>query len=131
MRVDELLATQRPVFSVEFFPPKTPTGFELLFETVEALKPLEPDYVSVTYGAGGATRDGTVEMVERIKREHGIEAMAHLSCVGETRDGLAAILERFAELGLTQVGLSRHDAGSVHAAFVEWAGVRRRGRSAR
>jgi methylenetetrahydrofolate reductase (NADPH) len=109
MRIDELLETQRPVFSVEFFPPKTPTGFELLFETVEALKPLEPDYVSVTYGAGGATRDGTVEIVERIKREHGIEAMAHLSCVGETRDGLAAILERFAEIGVENVLALRGD----------------------
>ncbi len=109
MRIDELLASQRPVFSVEFFPPKTPTGFELLFETVEALKPLEPDYVSVTYGAGGATRDGTVEIVERIKREHGIEAMAHLSCVGETREGLATILGRFAEIGVENVLALRGD----------------------
>jgi methylenetetrahydrofolate reductase (NADPH) len=109
MRIDELLATQRPVFSVEFFPPKTPTGFELLFETVEALKPLEPDYVSVTYGAGGATRDGTVEIAERIKSEHGIEVMAHLSCVGETREGLAAILDRFEAIGVTNVLALRGD----------------------
>ena len=94
MRIDELLATQRPVFSIEFFPPKTPAGVEQLFETVQALKPLGPDYVSVTYGAGGATRDGTVEIAERIKSDHGIEVMAHLSCVGETRAGLAAILDR-------------------------------------
>ncbi len=109
MRIDELLATQRPVFSVEFFPPKTETGLDLLFETVEALKPLEPDYVSVTYGAGGATRDGTVEISERIKREHGIEVMAHLSCVGETRDGLAAILDRFASIGIDNVLALRGD----------------------
>jgi methylenetetrahydrofolate reductase (NADH) len=109
MRIDELLATQRPVFSVEFFPPKTPTGFELLFETVEALKPLEPDYVSVTYGAGGATRDGTVEIAERIKSEHGIEVMAHLSCVGETRDGLRAILDRFEGIGVENVLALRGD----------------------
>ena len=109
MRIDELLATQRPVFSVEFFPPKTEPGLDLLFETVEALKPLEPDYVSVTYGAGGATRDGTVEISERIKREHGIEVMAHLSCVGETRDGLAAILDRFASIGIDNVLALRGD----------------------
>jgi methylenetetrahydrofolate reductase (NADPH) len=109
MRIDELLATQRPVFSVEFFPPKTETGLELLFETVEALKPLEPDYVSVTYGAGGATRDGTVEIAERIKREHGLEVMAHLSCVGETRDGLAEILGRFEEIGIANVLALRGD----------------------
>ena len=71
MRIDELLATQRPVFSIEFFPPKTPAGVEQLFETVQALKPLGPDYVSVTYGAGGATRDGTVEIAERIKSDTG------------------------------------------------------------
>ena len=109
MRIDELLESQRPVFSVEFFPPKTPTGFELLFDTVEALKPLEPDYVSVTYGAGGATRDGTVEIAERIKREHGIEVMAHLSCVGETREGLRAILDRFDSIGVENVLALRGD----------------------
>ncbi len=67
MRIDELLERQRPVFSVEFFPPKTDAGVADLFETVEALEPLRPDYVSVTYGAGGATRDGTVEIAERIR----------------------------------------------------------------
>jgi methylenetetrahydrofolate reductase (NADPH) len=109
MRIDELLANQRPVFSVEFFPPKTEPGLELLFETVEALKPLEPDYVSVTYGAGGANRDGTVEIAERIKRDHGLEVMAHLSCVGETREGLASLLDRFAEIGIDNVLALRGD----------------------
>jgi len=109
MRIDELLANQRPVFSVEFFPPKTEEGLAMLFETVEALKPLAPDYVSVTYGAGGATRDGTVEISERIKRDHGLEVMAHLSCVGETRDGLAAILQRFADIGVDNVLALRGD----------------------
>jgi methylenetetrahydrofolate reductase (NADPH) len=108
MRIDELLATQRPVFSVEFFPPKTPTGYELLFETVEALKPLEPDYVSVTYGAGGTTREGTVEIAERLKAD-GIEVMAHLSCVGETRDGLRALLDRFTAIGIENVLALRGD----------------------
>ena len=109
MHIDELLTTQRPVFSIEFFPPKTPEGLELLFETVAALKPLGPDYVSVTYGAGGATRDGTVEIAERIKRDHGIEVMAHLSCVGETREGLADILDRFERIGIENVLALRGD----------------------
>ena len=117
MRIDDLLTNKRPVFSVEFFPPKTPTGFELLFETVEALKPLQPDYVSVTYGAGGATRDGTVEIARRIKSEHGIEVMAHLSCVGETRDGLSSILDRFAEIGIENVLALRGDPPRGEAAF--------------
>ena len=109
MRIDELLAIQRPVFSVEFFPPKTDQGVAQLFETVAALKPLQPDYVSVTYGAGGSTRDGTVEMVERISRDYGIETMAHLSCVGETRAGLRAILDRFAAVGVHNVLALRGD----------------------
>jgi methylenetetrahydrofolate reductase (NADPH) len=109
MRIDELLANKRPVFSVEFFPPKTDEGVAQLFETVEALKPLAPDYVSVTYGAGGATRDGTVEVAKRIRDEHGLEVMAHLSCVGETQEGLAAILERFAGIGIENVLALRGD----------------------
>jgi methylenetetrahydrofolate reductase (NADPH) len=72
VRINQLLAQKRPVFSVEFFPPKTPEGVAQLFETVEALKPLEPDYVSVTYGAGGATREGTVEISTKIKEDHGL-----------------------------------------------------------
>jgi len=109
MRINELLTSKRPVFSIEFFPPKTDEGLEHLFETVKALKPLEPDYVSVTYGAGGATRDGTVEIADRIKREHGIEVMAHLSCVGETREGLESILERFDGIGIENVLALRGD----------------------
>jgi len=109
MHIDELLSRQRPVFSIEFFPPKTPEGMEALFETIAALEPLQPDYVSVTYGAGGATRDGTVEIAERIKRDHGIEVMAHLSCVGETREGLAAILDRFERIGIENVLALRGD----------------------
>jgi methylenetetrahydrofolate reductase (NADPH) len=109
MRINELLARQRPVFSVEFFPPKSDEGVKQLYDTVEALKPLEPDYVSVTYGAGGATRDGTVEAAERIKTEYGLEVMAHLSCVGETQEGLAGILDRFAAIGIENVLALRGD----------------------
>jgi methylenetetrahydrofolate reductase (NADPH) len=109
MRIDELLARQTPVFSVEFFPPRSEEGLTMLVDTVEALKPLEPDYVSVTYGAGGSTRDGTVEMVTRMKDEFGLEPMAHLSCVGETRAGLRALLERFRDAGIENVMALRGD----------------------
>lgn len=117
MRINELLARQRPVFSIEFFPPKTPEGVSQLFETVAALKPLAPDYVSVTYGAGGATREGTVETAARITREHGIEVMAHLSCVGETQEGLEAILNRFAEIEIENVLALRGDPPRGEADF--------------
>jgi methylenetetrahydrofolate reductase (NADH) len=109
MRIDEILAGGEPCFSIEFFPPKTDDGLAALFATVEALRPLEPDFVSVTYGAGGATREGTVEIAERIRREHGLETMAHLSCVGETREGLVAILDRFAAVGVENVLALRGD----------------------
>jgi methylenetetrahydrofolate reductase (NADPH) len=117
MRIDEILATSRPVFSIEFFPPRTPEGVEGLFETVEALKPLEPSFVSVTYGAGGGTRDGTVEIATRIKRDHGLEAMAHLSCVGETREGLVDILGRFEAAGIENILALRGDPPRGEAEF--------------
>jgi methylenetetrahydrofolate reductase (NADPH) len=109
MRIDAILSTGRPVFSFEFFPPRTPEGVETLFETVEALKPLEPSFVSVTYGAGGATRDGTVEIATRIKSEHRLETMAHLSCVGEPTDGLVEILDRLQAAGIDNILALRGD----------------------
>jgi methylenetetrahydrofolate reductase (NADPH) len=117
MRIDELLATRRPVFSFEFFPPRTPEGLETLYETVRTLAPLEPAYVSVTYGAGGATRDGTVEISRAIKQEHGIETMAHLSCVGETQDGLREILRRLEDSGIENVLALRGDPPRGEAEF--------------
>ena len=110
MRIDEILAgSDEPVFSIEFFPPRDSEGVQRLFETVETLKPLAPSYVSVTYGAGGATRDGTVEIATRIKRDHGLEVMAHLSCVGETESGLVEILDRFEAAGIENVLALRGD----------------------
>ena len=109
MRIIDALSGGEPVFSFEFFPPKTDEGVEQLFGAVEALKALSPSYVSVTYGAGGATREGTSEIAERIKRDYGIETMAHLSCVGETREGLKSILDRFAAAGIENVLALRGD----------------------
>jgi methylenetetrahydrofolate reductase (NADPH) len=109
MRIDELLAAKRPCFSFEFFPPRTEEGLETLYETIRTLGPLEPGYVSVTYGAGGATRDGTVDISRTIKQEHGIETMAHLSCVGETREGVREILARLERAGIENVLALRGD----------------------
>jgi methylenetetrahydrofolate reductase (NADPH) len=109
MRIDETLGRPEPVFSIEFYPPKTAEKVDELFETVEALKPLAPDFVSVTYGAGGATRDGTAEIATRIKQDHRLEAMAHLSCVGETLEGLTEILDRFQAAGIENVLALRGD----------------------
>jgi methylenetetrahydrofolate reductase (NADPH) len=123
MRITEALeATPEPVFSFEFFPPKTDEGVAQLFETVEALRPLQPDYVSVTYGAGGGTREGTIEIATRIKRDYGIETMAHLSCVGETREGLEEILDRFAGAGIQNVLALRGDPPRGETEFEQPAG---------
>ena len=117
MRIADLLERQRPVFSFEFFPPKTDEGQQTLRNTLEVLKDDEPDYVSVTYGAGGTTRNRTVEITKTVKRDFGIEAMAHLSCVGETRAGLAAILDRFAAIGIENVLALRGDPPRGEAAW--------------
>src|SRR4028119_996873 len=94
MRISDLLARRRPVFSFEFFPPKSDEAAAQLEKTIADLHPLEPDFVSVTYGAGGSTREKTLDIVTRIKRDTGIEAMAHLTCVGSTKDELRSVLDR-------------------------------------
>jgi methylenetetrahydrofolate reductase (NADPH) len=109
VRIDRMLARGRPTFSFEFFPPKTPAGEAALLETVLELRPLEPDFVSVTYGAMGSNRGQVIELVTKIKHEIGIEAMAHLSCTGHTREELAAVLDRFAAAGLDNVLALRGD----------------------
>lgn len=109
MRIRELLATGRPSFSFEFFPPKTEEGSTHLLRTIESLSDLRPTYVSVTYGAGGSTRDLTIDLVRRIKAQFGIEAMAHLTCVGSHRDQIRAIVDRLAESGIENVLALRGD----------------------
>lgn len=94
MLIRDRLAHKRPVFSFEFFPPKDEKGERVLWRSLEQLAPLGPDFVSVTYGAGGSTRTRTVDLVGRIKQELGIEPLAHLTCVGSTRDELAAVVDR-------------------------------------
>src|SRR5579863_1336635 len=87
-------ALRLPVVSFEFFPPKTEEGDRTLLEkTIPALKEANPDYCSVTYGAGGGTRDKTLMIVDRIQREHSLTALAHLTCVNHTRDEVHAVLE--------------------------------------
>ncbi len=117
MRIPELLGGPEPCFSFEFYPPKTEAGVDELFAAVADLNRLGPSFVSVTYGAAGSTREGTVEVTTRIKREHGIETMAHLSCVGETLEGLEAILDRLADAGIENVLALRGDPPRGQADF--------------
>jgi methylenetetrahydrofolate reductase (NADPH) len=119
MRIDEIIATRGPTFSVEFFPPKSEEATEQLYATARELAPLEPDFVSVTYGAGGSTRDGTVEITRALRDELGFQTMAHLSCVGETTEGLAATLDRIAEAGIENVFALRGDPPRGQEDFVQ------------
>jgi len=109
MRISERLRAGAPCFSFEFFPPKTDEGVDNLFEAVRELAALEPGFVSVTYGAGGSTRQRTLETVTRIKSETGVEAMAHVACIGHTRGEVREILERLHEAGLENVLCLRGD----------------------
>jgi methylenetetrahydrofolate reductase (NADPH) len=110
MRIDQILATaDEPVFSFEFFPPKTDEGEQNLRAAISALRELEPAFVSVTYGAAGSGRGLTLELTKWIKRELGIEAMAHLSCVGSSRDELCVILDSLADAGIENVLALRGD----------------------
>src|SRR5690348_8109223 len=110
MRIDQILErAHEPVFSFEFFPPKTDEGERNLREALWALRELQPDFVSVTYGAGGSTRGLTLELTKWIKQELGIEAMAHLSCVGATGDELCVILDSLVGAGIENVLALRGD----------------------
>src|SRR3954451_15346841 len=117
MRIDEILEERRPVFSFELFPPKTDEGMENLWRAASQLKHDEPAFVSVTYGAGGSTRDRTITIVKRIKQELGLEAMAHFTCVDATVDELRATLDQMRDAGI-ESGLPRRGAPPKGAS--EW-----------
>ena len=110
MRIDEIISADgRPVFSFEFFPPKTEQGEANLRGALAELRELEPDFVSVTYGAGGSTREKTIDIVSHIKRDYGLETMAHFTCVGSTVDDLRGTLGRMRDAGIDNVLALRGD----------------------
>ncbi len=109
MRIDQILAGEGPVFSFEFFPPKTEAGEQNLYAALSELRTLEPAFVSVTYGAGGSSREKTIGIVKRIKDEFGLEAMAHFTCVGATVAELRATLDEMQAAGIDNVLALRGD----------------------
>ena len=103
-------AAGKPVISFEFFPPKTEEGDRTLLEkTIPALMNAQPDYCSVTYGAGGSTRDKTLMIVDRIQKEHQLTAVAHLTCVNSTQEQIRQLLGQIRELGVKNVLALRGD----------------------
>ena len=117
MRIDRLLEDRRPAFSFEFFPPKTDEGMEALWNALADLRRDDPAFVSVTYGAGGSTRERTLEVVKRLRSELGLEAMAHFTCVGATVDELRATLDEMHDAGVENVLALRGDPPNGEA---EW-----------
>ena len=110
MRIDELLATSdEPLFSFEFFPPKTEKGEENLVQALKDLVRLDPAFVSVTYGAGGSTREKTVDIVSEINAKYGLEAMAHLTCVNATTEELRGTLDQMRDAGVVNILALRGD----------------------
>jgi len=109
MKIKAILENVRPSFSFEFFPPKDSEGFDKLFTTISQLKPCQPTYVSVTFGAGGSTRTKTIDLVGRIKNEIGLESMAHLTCVGSDKEYIATILDTLQAQGIQNILALRGD----------------------
>jgi len=100
VKLADLYARPGLTLSVEFFPPKTDKGEENLFHEIEIIKRLKPAFCSVTYGAGGSTREKTVDLVDRIHRECGLEVMCHLTVVGQSKDDARAVLKRLKKKGI-------------------------------
>ncbi|MEX1024217.1 MAG: methylenetetrahydrofolate reductase [NAD(P)H] [Planctomycetota bacterium] len=110
MTIPDLFGRGRPVFSFEFFPPKSDEAARGLMKTIADLKAMhQPDFVSVTYGAGGSTRDRTLELVSRVQGDLGLTAMAHLTCVGHDRAELASVVDRLRSRGVRNVLALRGD----------------------
>ncbi|HUQ41264.1 MAG TPA: methylenetetrahydrofolate reductase [NAD(P)H] [Candidatus Limnocylindrales bacterium] len=122
MRIADRLRQPEPTFSFEFFPPRTPEAVERLYATARELKALSPTFVSVTYGAGGSTRELTVDLVTRMKHELGLETMAHLTCVGHTAAELGEVLDRLVEGGIENVLALRGDPPKGETRFVKTEG---------
>lgn len=128
MRIDRLFARGEPLFSFEFFPPKDDAGAERLFETISALRELEPAFVSVTHGAGGSARDDrTVRFVERIRRETGLLPMAHLTCRDSTVDDLLEEIRQYRRAGIENVLALRGDPPNGEGVFTPHPGGLRYG----
>ena len=109
MRISDALATQRPFFSFEFFPPRDDAGSRQLFATIEALAPLRPAFVSITYGAGGSTRARTVALAKQIQQQIGVTVVAHVTCVGASRADLRALFDDLARAHIENVLALRGD----------------------
>lgn len=118
--ISELFAQSRPLRSLEFFPPKDDAGVESLRATATALKRMNPDFVSVTYGAGGTTRDRTAQVSDFLRRDFSFTVMPHLTCVGHTRDDLNGVADRIHMSGFRNIMTLRGDPPKGETTFTPY-----------
>ena len=119
MKIADLYGQGRPVFSFEFFPPKTDQAAEDLYEAVAELKErYHPDFISVTYGAGGSTRERGISVSERIQRELGLNVLAHLTCTDHSASDLDRVIDELVGNGVNNILALRGDAPAGSAKFV-------------
>jgi len=109
MHIKNILQQRSTVFSFEFFPPKTPKASERLFQSISQLQELKPGYISVTYGAGGSTRELTHDLIVRLKKQTDFTIVSHLTCVGSTRDQILQILQTYDAAGIQNIMALRGD----------------------
>jgi len=109
LKIDEILGQDRPLLSFEFFPPKKPESEYILHETVEVLSRFSPDFVSVTYGAGGSTKDNTLRWTLDIKEKYGLDVMMHLTCIASSREDIQGIATTLKESGIRKILALRGD----------------------
>lgn len=119
MHIAEILKQSAPHFSFEFFPPKTEESSRALFESIKELTPLKPSYVSVTYGAGGSTRQLTQDLIVRLRKETQLTIVSHLTCVGAGKDEIKEILSKYNENGIRNIMALRGDAPKGQSHFVQ------------
>ena len=119
MHIKDILNNNKPALSFEFFPPKTEKASNALFDSISKLAPLNPAYVSVTYGAGGSTRELTHDLIVKIKKETKITVISHLTCVGASKFEIHKILEQYAESGISNIMALRGDPPKVEKKFTQ------------
>jgi methylenetetrahydrofolate reductase (NADPH) len=122
VKIGTLFGNGKRIFSFEFFPPKTDAGALALERTIRELSDLSPSFVSVTYGAGGSTRQKTLDIVQWIEKETRITAMAHLTCVGATRDEIGTVIDALTSAGVQNIMALRGDPPAGQERFVATAG---------
>ena len=122
MLIRDILKGKKFLLSFEVFPPKKESDVENLYETIVELKELTPDFVSVTYGAGGSTRDKTVEIASHIKNNIGIEAMAHLTCVNSTKEDIKNVLKQLSDKNIENILALRGDPPAGEENFTKTIG---------